>query len=595
MRRYFIHPLPLILFFLWIPAFAYGQSELFGGYSRSNPVVTRERDRIYRGYFKLPGWEGHLIAYELRENGVTGSPLWDAGEVMNRSGRGTIYTWSDAFSGMTRGSLFEGSKAKELVFYNSLNPPPEEDINHDGYKNFEDAETIVHFVLDPGFDHGKYKGSRSGKWRLGDIYHSTPVVVGKPPFNFSDDPFPKKYSEFQEAHQERPTMVYVGANDGMLHAFDSRDGKERFAIIPKNLLGRLRELRKGHSFYVDSSPRAYDVYFKKGREEWRTVLISGEGRGGNYYFAVDVTDPNDPTILWEWTDLAVGETWSRPEIGRVKMGGDEKFVVFVGGGYSTQDHVGNAFYVIDIETGKTIKRFDVGDQSNKIPAGATALDSDSDGRIDGIYFGDIQGNLWKIKIEKDKEGNIEQWKLIKWFEPQIKNPIFYPPAVTKNNQGKILVYFGQGDELNLSQKGKPNSFFEIWDVEDKGVLNWEVELRDGEKVLAPPTLANNVIYFTTWEYTGKEADKGIGVGRLYGLTSTKKGVTGGTGALFFDLEGNPFKTPQKSFELSEGIPSAPVVTNGVLYVSDSFDPNRIIKISIPSWSKRKLKSWREVF
>jgi type IV pilus assembly protein PilY1 len=98
------------------------------------------------------------------------------------------------------------------------------------------------------------------------------------------------------------------------------------------------------------------------------VVVSGERGGGNYYFAVDGTDPSNPKILWEWTDPAgrLGFTWSRPEIGWVRLNGQEKFVAFVGGGYSSTDNVGNTFYVVDIETGTKLRGFtDIGDNPIK--------------------------------------------------------------------------------------------------------------------------------------------------------------------------------------------------------------------------------------
>lgn len=598
--------------------------EIGGTYSRSNPVVAVGKDAIYRAYFTLPGWKGHLVAYKLDSNGNVGPKKWDAGEVLNSSGRGTVYSWADEGFEPKREELKPGNaeKFKDKGKY-LLNPPIEEDMNWDnvnkkigdGKIDKEDAEAVINFVLDPSykkyFDGSKdiypYTGNRSPDWKLGDIYHSTPLVVSAPPFNFSDMLFPKKYSDFKKAWKNRTTMVYVGANDGMLHAFDSSDGREKFAITPRNLLGKLRRIRQNHEFFIDSSPRAYDVYFRKGKkkDEWATIVVSGLRGGGNYYFALDATDPADPQLLWEMTDPGMGNTWSRPEIGRVKLNGEEKFVLFVGGGYSdpsdsTYDNTGNTFYVIDIEDGTILRKFVVGNAKNKIPAGATAFDHDQDGRVDGVYFGDIQGILWKIKI--DKEENINNWQLIKLYEPSVKNPIFYPPAVTKNNEGKILVYFGQGDETNIFEKSKYYYFFEIWDKGSSGEKVWEIKFGNpGEKVLAAPTIGNNIIYFTTWEYTGISEDCGAGKGRLYGLTMTRAGVEGGQAGLLLDpLTGEKLPTPKKYFNLTDffpearGIPSAPVLVSGRFYISSSLWGG-VGRGFIPPWTRGRLKYWREVF
>ena len=568
-----------------------------------------------------------MAAFDLNIDGSTKGQAWDAGDIMNTNGRGSVYTWADdQFEpNIVDFKVGNSEKLKDGGNY-LLNPSTEEDlnwdsINHlvgDGKKDKEDSETVINFVLDASYGQYEagglwapfpYQGKRSvtanppnpptapNCWKLGDIYHSTPLVVGKPPLNIPDD---QKYSDFKTKWEYRKTVIYVGANDGMLHAFDS-DGKEKFSIIPRNLLGKLRDIRNDHKFYIDSSPRAYDVYFKK-KDKWITVLMSGERGGGNYYFAINVTDPDDPKILWEKTDSRMGNTWSRPEIGRVKIDSQEKFVAFVGGGYSDpndpkNDNIGNTFYIIDVEDGTIVKNFVVGDSSNKVPAGATAFDKDLDGRIDAVYFGDIQGTLWKIKIVGDK---VDDWKLIKLFTSYGGNPIFYPPALTKNNQEKVLVYFGQGDELNLFEKGKDYYFYEILDpetdVDNSGVKNWEIKLLNkGEKVLASPAVGNNVIYFTTWQYTGIENNCGAGVGRLYGLTSTTAGAQGGLAALVYDVSGKRLENPVQSIDIGIGIPSAPIVIPGRIYISTSLNANNIISIPIPSWGRGKLKYWREVF
>jgi Tfp pilus tip-associated adhesin PilY1 len=235
-----------------------------------------------------------------------------------------------------------------------------------------------------------------------------------------------------------------------------------------------------------------------------------------------------------------------------------------------------------------------------VPAGATAFDGDLDGRVNGVYFGDINGVLWKIKI--DGEEDISKWQLINLYTPSTNTPVFYPPAVTKNNQGKILIYYGQGNELNIFNIDN-NSFFEIWDKADSGVKNWEEPLGAGEKVLAAPSLANNVVYFTTWKYTGDKTDCGAGMGRLYGLTTTSLGTAGDIGALLLDpLTGADIGSKNKYFDITKyypehmGIPSSPVVTNGTIYISTSINANLPPSTwKIPGWGTGKLKYWREVF
>ncbi len=379
----------------------------------------------------------------------------------------------------------------------------------------------------------------------------------------------------------------------MLHAFKNSDGSEKFAIIPKNLLGKLKDLRITHNFYVDSSPKAYDVYFKE-EGKWKTVIITGERAGGDYYFALDVTDPNNPKALWEWTHETLGQTWAKPDIGKVKVAGETRFVTFLTGGYSTTDSKGNSFHIVDIETGSTLKSFTVGNSTNKIPSGPTAFDSNQDGFIDYVYFGDIQGTLWKVDVRNTDPGQWVPYEFFKPVDPKLR-PIFYSPAVAKNDEGKILIFFGTGNELNLTALTN-NYFYEIEDQGPTGKMNWSKTLEDGEKVLASPVVANEVVYFTTWVYKASGEFCGAGEGRLWGLKISKAGQIGGEpGLVTLDPITGKWTSPKEYISLGAGIPSAPIVTNGMVYVSTSLNANKVIQIPIPPWAIARLKSWREVF
>ena len=137
---------------------------------------------------------------------------------------------------------------------------------------------------------------------LGDIVGSQPVFVGVPFANYQDP----GYGAFINANVNRTPMVYVGANDGMLHAFfamsdstDTRRGQEAWAVIPQGVLPNLYHLadyyyNTNHHFYVDGSPVASDVY---DGSNWHTLLVGGLNDGGTSYYALDVTDPSAPKAL----------------------------------------------------------------------------------------------------------------------------------------------------------------------------------------------------------------------------------------------------------------------------------------------------------
>jgi type IV pilus assembly protein PilY1 len=204
---------------------------------------------------------------------------------------------------------------------------------------------------------------------LGDIFHSTPIVIGQPASSLS---FEDGYSDFADTYEERDRIVYVGANDGMLHAFHAGDfhaddpltsgsnegddpatsaveqgyydqgtGAELFGYVPRLLLDKLKMLSRNTprtTYYVDAPPVAADAWLpssdtdlSKSGDEWTTVLITGFREGGAGYIALDITDPaaddesDDhgpyPVMMWEFTHAKLGEAWSEPIITRVKVAG----------------------------------------------------------------------------------------------------------------------------------------------------------------------------------------------------------------------------------------------------------------------------------
>lgn len=217
-----------------------------------------------------------------------------------------------------------------------------------------------------------------------------------------------------------------------------------------------------------------------------------------------------------------------------------------------------------------------------------------DGFVNYVYFGDTSGTLWKVDVSST---NIADWTLYDFWEdePSKRLPIYYAPAVAKNDGGDILVFFGTGDEQNLTDAGKFYSLYEIKDQGATGHQNWTRNLDPGEKVLDSPVVANYVVYFTTWLYTGGGESCGAGEGRLYGLLISKVGAPGsGEGLVTLDPNTGSWTGPQSYISLGAGIPSAPLVTNGMIYISNSVNTNIIIQVPIPGWAIARTKSWREI-
>ncbi len=238
---------------------------------------------------------------------------------------------------------------------------------------------------------------------IGDIINSTPVVVGHPPFWYPFD----GYRDWAY-NINRDTMVYIGANDGSLHAIRLIDGVEQWAFVPKSMHDKLNLAQSDplfdrcspqycHQYFVDGSPVVGDVYADFGgvNKEWRTVLVIGEREGGLAYFALDITsgknfnDASDPTnYLWEYMDPELGQTWSDTSINRVQIkdinpATETDWGVFFGSGYMPN----------------------AADQANKEAYLYGLLANDA-----GALWKDSGGNYTdKIKIAPDPSVNVDNW------------------------------------------------------------------------------------------------------------------------------------------------------------------------------------------
>ncbi len=299
--------------------------------------------------------------------------------------------------------------------------------------------------------------------KLGDVVNSSPVFVGKPSLSWpSKAPFPipptsgnPDYTYSTWINQgtqtdgslvkDRMPVVYVAANDGMLHGFRTEQtaptatppsadaGEEVLAFIPSTTTGTnnndglhyLANPSYAHHFYVDLNPALSDVYIKHRNtttgsvtptEEWRTVLVGGKGAGGNTMFMLDVTDPARfsaanarELIEWEFSQPNLGYTYSKPTIAMMnngrfaaifgngynsdEFGGDCKaklFVVFLDGGVDGTWTAGTDYYEIDTTVGA------IGNCNGlSTPA---VVDLNGDKVADKAYAGDMYGNLWSFDL-----------------------------------------------------------------------------------------------------------------------------------------------------------------------------------------------------
>ncbi|MBN2653794.1 MAG: hypothetical protein JXR79_01585 [Nitrospirae bacterium] len=413
-------------------------------YTFSTPAVaairTADENFLYEGSLTPnsvdPFWKGYLKQYEFGANNTL-VLKWEAGQKLADTAASSrkIYTY----------------KSAAVTEFNTTNIS----VSDLGVSTTAQRDMVVgYFRGDPTYN--------PENWKLGDIFHSGPTVVGTPNIYFSDiidTSSPAAFSVYRDNNLRSTAngkrIVLVGANDGQLHAFKTSDGTETWSFIPPNLLSRLSQIAHDshptalmHTFYVDGPITQSDVWTGSGdgttkqASDWRSFIVFGLGRGGdktlwsssascdsgfndkytttytNYcgYYALDVTDTiSAPLYKWKISSSAseapyIGQPWSKMTIGKIKISDEERWVGIIGGGYNAAacntgqqncDTRGKGIFIIDMKTGSVLKAFtraNVSGMDFSMPSQAAAFDKDGDGFMDIIYIGDLGGNVWKVNM-----------------------------------------------------------------------------------------------------------------------------------------------------------------------------------------------------
>ena len=297
---------------------------------------------------------------------------------------------------------------------------------------------------------------------LGDIVGGAPVYVGKPPFKYTEN----SYATFVSTNASRSGTVYVGANDGMLHAFNSSNGNERWAYIPSMVMSGMYRLADtgwdtAHTYFVNAAPVVGDIYVGGA---WKTILVGGLGAGGKGYYALDITNPAVPVALWEFTNDSnggnsdLGLTFGNPVITKRA---DGTWVVAFTSGYNNTSGDGNGhLYVVNANTGArllNIPTYTVGTTkagSAATPSGLGKIspwvETDADNTAKRFYGGDLLGNLWRFDIDNLVLPNQAALRLAYADVSGTAQPITTKPVVAEVTYGSIkypVVSFGTGRYL----------------------------------------------------------------------------------------------------------------------------------------------------
>jgi type IV pilus assembly protein PilY1 len=484
-----------------------------------NTQNLKSNSVVFRAFFDTTNNTGDLLAHPIDLSGSVdlSTVIWSASEQLDAktsfaSDSRTIITY-DGSDGIpfqwtrltdTSGGQQDQLNSPSLSNYTRSGPVGKDRLEYlRGQSQYEGSS----------FDSGEFRVRPANKGKLGDLVHSAPVFVGSPPFTGRGTgvyPTAKPYSTFKSDNLNRNELVYIGGNDGMLHAFDAGSGAEVFSYIPNAIFSNLSDLTRpdyAHKFYVDLTPTVNDAYFPLNSTlDWYTVAVGGLGKGGKGYYAFDLTDPSTfdtednaaDHVMWEFTeadDLAgsgtinLGYSYSEPLIamGNTEDGsGNKRWVVIFGNGYNSTAASGNAvLYVlfidggldgswsaadfIKIDTGVGISTSADGSTPNGL-SGVRGVDIDLDGTVDHVYAGDLQGNLYRFDLSSsNKSAWASNTKLLfqaTYGVSGAAQPITNQPVVMKHpDKTGFIVLFGTGSWMTDDDATSTDiqSIYGVWD------------------------------------------------------------------------------------------------------------------------------------
>ncbi|WP_129140916.1 pilus assembly protein [Modicisalibacter coralii] len=501
-----------------------------------------ENSRMFTAGFRSTDWSGRFQGYQLLPGGKK-KLLWDAEAMLRKqSPKERLLLTSQAGAGAKLTTQSSDLDINQIRWLKGVNVEGLRDRTPEGQKV-------------PNL--------------LGDIVNSAPFLLS-PPQNDS-----------------RPGMVFVGANDGMLHGFSADTGKELFAYLPSELvtappgqappIASLMRPSYVHRYFVDGSAVARNVKIGGGPQ---AVVVGTMGGGGRSVFAIDVSNPGDigpEAVLWEFSSPHLGEGVTRPAISRITYQGEPRWVALFGNGYNSVSGRASLF-VVDLLSGDLIKRFDTKadrpqDPNGLAPPSATRW-PDYKEVSTFAYAGDQQGNMWRFDLT-DLHSNP-----VKLLQGNPSQPITAPPQLEfkPGNPSILMVLFGTGSFQFVGDRSD-RSIQRLYGLEDRvsagsepvdavspnlvkqsvtinatlndqavrGVSNypvaatqrgWYLELPEGERMVSMPSLPTGIYHqralFSTLVPLFGQCSAGVN-GYVYSLRID----TGGSGTrAFFDVNGD---------------------------------------------------------
>ncbi|WP_432454293.1 PilC/PilY family type IV pilus protein [Agarivorans sp. QJM3NY_29] len=569
---------------------------LIGIYEESSSLVspavtsnnfdrTRTLDRVYYAMFKpslSPRWRGNLKKLQLSSAGYmsdqNGNPAIGAdGSIIDEA---KTY-WSSVKDGnnVELGGVSESlvSNQARVVYFNqsdrgnfatlsSTNLTTKAGsaanlANHLGVN--EDALTEqVNWIL--GLDVDDDDGDSNTTIRndlMGDPLHSRPLVINyglrSGAASTSADP------------NDMDIRILVGTNGGALHMFKDSGATvaESWAFFPYELLGRQLALRNNvassqHIYAIDGTPSVFlkdvDNDGKYSTSGDQVLVFTGLRRGGDAYYGMDLTDPDSPKMLWRLNSSSAGlselsQTWSQPSVAYVP--GHSNPVVIFGGGYDVNqdsmnpvsDSKGRAIFIVDAMTGERVWSLtNTGDSrlTHSIPSKIATLDSDGDGKIDRLYFGDMGGRVWRVDLYSEDQSKWEMTALASISDSTTvteRRKFFTEPVIVRTYLKKLTqITTGEGAEqvtITDSQQipydavliGSGDRTKPVTDKDPNGVNNkfymfrdYNVQSTDFTTVSEKPTaITSDELYNITSDPIGSLSDEAAIENQLLALGSAK--------------------------------------------------------------------------
>ncbi len=438
-------------------------------------VQVQTDSMLYSSTFNSNKWDGELRAYKVNADGtIQTTPTWSTENTMD---------WVGATKYASNNRVLVRSSGGGLIPFNTTNftslPVAQQTaLNSQAAALGVPTADLVKWLLGDDSNTNLRRRDRV----LGDLLNSAPVFEGGRDYGYietmwTDSPRidGKVYADYLKFKGEpgtpgyKPT-VYVGSNDGMLHAFHGETGARRFSFIPTPALakiGQRADPQYAHDYFVDGPIALHDVW---NGSAWRTILVASTGAGARGLFALDVTNPDGPLLLWEYfpNDDDLGYVTGEPVIARADNG---SWVVVFGSGVGSESNKA-AVYVLNALTGSLMKKIVAGPAVTTSPNGmaAPALLYLAGKKLAFGYAGDLQGNLWRF----DFKGPPASWNVDFGGSPIFRatgptgarQPITAKPRIASDRVLGRVIVVGTGKLIEVGDKND-NSVQTLYGVFDR--------------------------------------------------------------------------------------------------------------------------------